>query len=101
MSSLVVSMFVLLSILLIIVLTSILKLNAFISLFLISLLLAILTLPCYSIIEILKKGFGDTMASIGFIIIFGSIIAVVFEKAGGAASIANYILSKTGQKKQG
>ncbi len=101
MSPFVVSMLVLLSIVLIIVLTSTLKLNAFISLFLVSLLLAIFTLPSLSIIEILKTGFGDTMASIGFIIIFGSIIAVIFEKTGGAESIANFILSKTGQKKAG
>lgn len=99
MSPLLVSILVLLSIVLIIWLTSVLKLNAFISLFVVSLLLAITTLPFYSIIDILKKGFGDTIASIGFIIIFGSIIAVVLEKSGGAVSIASYILGKTGQNK--
>lgn len=99
MSPLLVSILVLLSIVLIIWLTSVLKLNAFISLFVVSLLLAITTLPFYSIIDILKKGFGDTIASIGFIIIFGSIIAVVIEKSGGAVSIANFILKKTGQNK--
>lgn len=99
MSPLSISILVLLSIVLIIWLTSVLKLNAFISLFAVSLLLALTTLPFYSIIDILKKGFGDTIASIGFIIIFGSIIAVVLEKSGGAISIANYILSKTGQNK--
>ncbi|HOV83198.1 MAG TPA: GntP family permease [Paludibacteraceae bacterium] len=99
MSPLLVSILVLLSIVLIIWLTSILKLNAFVSLFVVSLLLAMATLPFYSIIDILKRGFGDTIATIGFIIIFGSIIAVVLEKSGGAVSIANYILKKTGQSK--
>ncbi|MFA6999336.1 MAG: GntP family permease, partial [Victivallaceae bacterium] len=36
--------------------------------------------------------------SIGFLIIFGAIIAVVLDQTGGAASIAGFILSKTGAK---
>ena len=39
------------------------------------------------------------MGSIGFLIIFGAIIAVVLEKSGGALSIANYMLSKTGERR--
>lgn len=96
MSALTLSILVLLSILLIIGLTSIAKLNAFLSLFIVSLLLALATIPGSDVVSILKQGFGDTMASIGFLIIFGAIIAVILDKSGGAASIANYILSKTG-----
>jgi GntP family gluconate:H+ symporter len=96
MSALTLSILVLLSILLIIGLTSIAKLNAFVSLFVVSLLLALVAIPGIDVVSILKKGFGDTMASIGFLIIFGAIIAVVLDKSGGAASIANYLLSKTG-----
>lgn len=96
MSMLTISILVLLSIILIVILTSVTKLNAFASLFIVSLLLAMIALPDRNVVEILKQGFGSTMASIGFLIIFGAIIAVVLEKTGGAASIANYILSKTG-----
>jgi GntP family gluconate:H+ symporter len=39
------------------------------------------------------------MGSIGFLIIFGAIIAGVLEKSGAALSIANYLLSKTGEKR--
>jgi GntP family gluconate:H+ symporter len=39
------------------------------------------------------------MGSIGFLIIFGAVIAIVLEKSGGALSIATYMLSKTGEKK--
>ena len=98
MNILTVSVLVLLGIVLIVVLTSVTKLNAFASLFLVSFLLAVIALPGKDIVEILKQGFGNTVASIGFLIVFGAIIAVVLEKTGGAVSIANYILSKTGHR---
>lgn len=90
---------VLLSIIAVILLTSRTKLNAFASLFLIALALAVVALPDKNVIDILKSGFGNTIASIGFLIIFGAIIAVVMEKTGAAISIAEYILSKTGNKR--
>lgn len=99
MSVLVLSIVVFLSIVLIILLTSVAKLNAFISLFIVSLLLAIVAVPDHDVITILKEGFGNTMGSIGLLIIFGAIIAAVLDESGGAASIANYILSKTGKDK--
>lgn len=98
MSIITISVLVILSIVLIILLTSVVRLNAFVSLFAVSLLLAVVTLPEQSVIEVLKQGFGNTMASIGFLIIFGAIIAVILDQTGGAVSIANFILSKTGAK---
>ncbi|MDR3653683.1 MAG: GntP family permease [Paludibacter sp.] len=98
MSILYTSFLVLFSIIAIIYLTSKLKLNAFISLFTVSLFLAVTALPHADIFKILKDGFGNTMGSIGLLIIFGVVIAVVLEKTGGALSIANYMLSKTGEK---
>jgi GntP family gluconate:H+ symporter len=98
MSIITISVLVLLSIVLIILLTSVVRLNAFISLFAVSLVLAIATLPEQSIVEVLKQGFGNTMASIGFLIIFGAIIAVVLDQTGGAVRIAEFILTKTGTK---
>ncbi len=98
MSILIISLLVFFSILAIIFLTSSLKLNAFISLFLVSLFLALTAIPNSDIVKILKEGFGNTMGSIGFLIIFGAIIAIVLEKTGGALSIANYLLTKTGEK---
>ncbi|HPR85313.1 MAG TPA: GntP family permease [Prolixibacteraceae bacterium] len=93
------ALLVLASILAIVILTSKVKLNAFISLFLISLFLAFTAIPNADILKILKDGFGSTMASIGFLIIFGAVIAIVLEKSGGAMSIASYLLSKTGEKR--
>jgi len=97
MSIITISVLVLISIVLIIILTSVVKLNAFVSLFVVSLLLAITALPELNVVDILKQGFGNTIASIGFLIIFGAIIAVVLDKTGGTISIATYILSKTGK----
>src|SRR5664279_4901068 len=87
------------SIVAIIVLTSRLKLKAFIALFLVSLFLAFTTLPPNLIVSTIKQGFGNTMASIGFLIILGAIIGITLDKTGGTISIANYILSKTGENK--
>ncbi len=94
-----ISLLVLISILLIIALTTKFRVHAFIALFIVSLLLAAVTLPPDSIIRTMKEGFGSTMASIGFLIIFGAMIGVILDRTGGTLSIAGYILSKTGEKR--
>ena len=99
MSMLAVSILVVISIIAIIILTSTLKLQAFIALFIVSLFLAFTTLPASTIIETIKEGFGNTMGSIGFLIILGAIIGITLDRTGGTISIANYILSKTGEKR--
>jgi GntP family gluconate:H+ symporter len=98
MSTLIISLLVLVSIIFIIILTTSLKLHAFIALFLVSVFLAFATLPARTIITTIKEGFGGTMGSIGFLIIFGAIIGITLDRTGGTISIANYILSKTGEK---
>jgi gluconate:H+ symporter, GntP family len=87
------------SIIAIIILTSKLKLKAFIALFIVSLFLAFTTLPPNIVVSTIKEGFGNTMASIGFLIILGAIIGITLDKTGGTLSIARYILSKTGENR--
>jgi gluconate:H+ symporter, GntP family len=87
------------SILLIIFLTSRLKVEAFFSLFVVSVLLAVILLPPGKIVSMIQQGFGNTMASIGLLIILGAIIGIILDKTGGTLSIAKYILSKTGEKR--
>jgi GntP family gluconate:H+ symporter len=99
MNILLTSSLVIISIVAIIVLTSTLKLKAFIALFLVSLFLAFTTLPADTIVSTIKEGFGNTMASIGFLIILGAIIGITLDKTGGTLSIARYILSKTGENR--
>ncbi|MDR1305061.1 MAG: GntP family permease [Verrucomicrobiales bacterium] len=88
--------FVSTAILAIVFLTSKLKLNAFVSLLLVSLLLAVVALPVAQVVPVLKEGFGAAMSSTGLIIIFGSVIAIALEHSGGALSIAGWLLGKTG-----
>jgi len=97
MSTTAVSLLVIISIIAIIIFTSKFKLNAFIALFIVSLFLAFATLPATTVIATIKDGFGSTMASIGFLIILGAIIGITLDKTGGTVSIANYIISKTGE----
>jgi gluconate:H+ symporter, GntP family len=99
MSILLTSLLVGISIIAIIILTSRLKLKAFIALFLVSLFLAFTTLPPDTIVSTIKTGFGNTMASIGFLVILGAIIGITLDRTGGTLSIARYILSKTGESR--
>jgi GntP family gluconate:H+ symporter len=99
MNILLTSTLVLISILAIILLTSKLKLQAFIALFIVSVFLAFTALPGEKVVATLKTGFGNTMASIGFLIIFGAIIGITLDKTGATLSIAKFILSRTGEKR--
>ena len=98
MSNIALSSLVVISIVCIILLTSKWKLNAFISLFLVSLLLAMVAMPGKNVLTILQDAFGSTMASIGFLIIFGAIIAIILDETGAAITIARFIISKTGER---
>jgi len=99
MSVLLTTIIVGISIIAIIYLTSKLQLAAFISLFIVSIFLAAAVLPAKTIVNTLQEGFGNTMASIGFLIIFGAIIGIALDKTGGTLSIARFILSKIGEHK--
>jgi len=99
MSMTVISILVIISILAIIFLTSGLKMKAFAALFLVSVFLAFATLPASTVVTTIKEGFGNTMASIGFLIIFGAMIGITLDRTGGMISIATYILSVTGVRR--
>jgi GntP family gluconate:H+ symporter len=99
MTTFAISILVILSIIAIILLTSTLKIHAFIALFIVSVLLAFATLPAETVIKTIKEGFGTTMGSIGFLIILGAIIGITLDRTGGTISIASYILSRTGENR--
>jgi gluconate:H+ symporter, GntP family len=87
------------SILAIIILTSKLRITAFVALFIVSVILAFATLPADKVVSTIKEGFGNTMASIGFLIILGAMIGVTLDRTGATISIARFILSKTGENR--
>jgi GntP family gluconate:H+ symporter len=49
------------------------------------------------VISMLKVGFGSTLEKIGLLIIFGTTLGVLLEKSNATLSLANFILSKTGE----
>jgi GntP family gluconate:H+ symporter len=87
------------SVIAVILLTSVWKIKAFVSLFLVSLFLAILTIPSGEVVKTIREGFGNTMASIGLLIILGAMIGITLDRTGGMLSIARFVLSKTGESK--
>jgi gluconate:H+ symporter, GntP family len=92
---------VLLSILAIILLTSVFKQNTFLSMFVVALTLGVALLPAKEVVPVIAQGFGDTMKSIGVIIILGIMIGQLLEKTGATASMANSILRLTGKHNSG
>jgi len=90
---------VILSIVLIIILTSKFRFNAFFSLIIVSIVLALVTLSSDQVVPTLKTGFGNTLASIGLIILFGTTIGVLLDKTGATYAMANYIMKLTGKDK--
>jgi len=92
---------ILIGLVLIIVFTSILKYNTFLSIFVVSLIIALLTLPLQDVVPTILTGFGNTMKSIGLIIIFGIILGLILDKTHATKSIAHAILRLTGKKNAG
>jgi len=90
---------VLCSIVLVILLTSKAKLNAFFALTFVALGLALATLSTDQVVPTLKTGFGNTLAAIGLIILFGTTIGVILDRTGATHAMALAILRLTGKDK--
>ncbi|AEF82928.1 GntP family permease [Leadbettera azotonutricia] len=89
-----------LSVVLLLVLISKLRLHAFLALLLVSLLLGIAAgMPLTEVATQVAAGFGGTMQNIGIVIICGVIIGQILENTGGAQKIAASILKLVGMKK--
>lgn len=56
-------------------------------------------MPFELIIESINTGFGGVMTSIGLVIVFGTIIGVILEKAGAAYRMAEVVLRIVGPKR--
>lgn len=56
-------------------------------------------MPLNLIVESINSGFGNLMTSIGLVIIFGTIIGVILEKAGAAYRMAELVLRIVGPKR--
>ena len=88
------------SVLILVILITKFKLNAFISLLLVALGLGLcLGNSGVETVAIVLQGFGDTMKSSGIIIVLGVIIGYILEKTGGAEKIAASVLKAVGEKR--
>lgn len=58
-----------------------------------------LELTPVKVIDTVKNGFGSILASIGIVILCGSIIGTILEKTGAALTMANSILKLVGKKR--
>lgn len=80
--------------------TSKLKLNAFLVLILAAYGVAFASgLKAADIGGLISKGFGDTLTSIGIVIVAGTIIGTILEKSGAAIKMAEVILKLVGDKR--
>ncbi len=96
------------AILFIILLTSKLKLNPFISLLVVSFFVAVTSgiplnpqggdNPSPGIISIIASGFGSILTGIGIVILLGTIIGVILEKSGAALKMTDVIVKVVGKK---
>ena len=92
--------YLVIAVLLIIVLTTRLKLHPFLALFILSIAYGIVAgMPLAEIVQSINKGFGDTLGSIGIIILFGVMIGAFLEHTGGAIRIAEKVLGWIGSKR--
>ena len=76
-----------------------LKIHPFLSILGCALLLALLMgIPLRSIADVLGKGFSNIFASIGLVIILGTLIGLILEKSGAAMRLAESVLRHMGKK---
>ena len=88
------------SVILLMVLISKMRLHAFLALLIVSLILGVASgLPLADVANLVAAGFGGTMQSIGIVIVCGVIVGEVLEATGGAQKIADSILRLVGIKR--
>jgi gluconate:H+ symporter, GntP family len=89
----------LLAIILIVFLTSRLRIHPFFALIAVSALTGVLSgLPAEALINVMKDGFANIMKSLAFMIVFGITLGILLERSGSTAVLATFILKKVGIK---
>lgn len=89
----------LVSIVAIVLLTVRYQINAFLALLIACFIVGLgSAMPVLTILETIKTGFGNTLKSIGLLIIAGTTLGLYLEKTGCTTVIAQSLLRKTGKK---
>ncbi len=77
-----------------------LRLHAFLSLILVSLLTAIATgIPIGSVVGVLTTGFGNTLGTVALLVGLGAMLGRLIETSGGAKVVADTLIGKFGEKR--
>ena len=91
---------IILAVVLMIVAISKWKINPFITMIIIAVLVGLACgMDTETVINKVKGGFGSILASIGIVILCGTIIGTILEKTGAALTMANTILKAVGKKR--
>lgn len=92
--------YLILSVLLIIFLSTRLNVHPFLALTLVAILYGLVVgMPIETIISSINEGFGKTLGHIGLIIVLGVIIGAFLENTGAAYALAEKVLKVVGKKK--
>ncbi len=76
------------------------KIQAFISLLIASIVVGIVAgMPPKEIITTMQQGMGSTLGFVALVVGLGAIFGSILEQSGGAQALANYLLSKFGDKR--
>ena len=78
----------------------VLKIQAFLSLLIASLVVGLIAgMPAMEIIAVMKTGMGDTLGFVATVVGLGALFGSILESSGGASSIARFLLNKFGEKR--
>ena len=87
-------------VLLIVIATTTFKVHPFLSLMIGTLFVGFASgMPLNQIVENINGGFGSIMGGIGLVIVFGTIIGTILEKAGAAYRMAEVVKRLVGPKR--
>ncbi len=76
-----------------------LKIQAFLALLIVCIVVGILAgMPATEILETMKDGMGGTLGFVATVVGLGALFGGILEQSGGAQQLASYMLNKTGEK---
>ncbi|MGA8853640.1 MAG: gluconate transporter, partial [Christiangramia sp.] len=77
-----------------------LKIQAFLALLIVCILVGIFAgLPATEIISTMQEGMGSTLGFVATIVGLGALFGGILEQSGGAYNLAKYLLAKTGENR--
>lgn len=76
-----------------------LRIQAFLSLLIVCIIVGMLAgMPTTEILDTMKDGMGSTLGFVATVVGLGALFGGILEQSGGAGRLANYLLEKTGKK---